>query len=345
MGSPLRWYEWDSRFIAAHHQPAVLLDLALSRGIDSHALLRGSGLFYEDIASGRARVSPAQLLTLIGNAERLLGAADSSFLFGQRLLPGHYGEVSLALANAGNLEQALERLCQFRALLCPLLAPRLLLDERQIHLYWLDGGASGRHQRFLVEAHLTAIVALCKRGSGLRLPWRFQFAYAQPRHIEQYWVHLGDALQFDRQLTLLSLPREYLHEPWPEASTTVGQVAVQASQQQIDALDGPCAFLDAFYQYLEAHIREPLNLERVAVAFAMSPATLKRKLAKHGTHFQEQLDLVRKHVALYLYQACGLGNEAVARHLGFNDTTNFRRAFKRWTGVVPSGLQPLFDAP
>jgi hypothetical protein len=53
MSSPLRWYGWDSRFIAAHHQPAVLLDLALSRGIDSHALLRGSGLFYEDIASGR----------------------------------------------------------------------------------------------------------------------------------------------------------------------------------------------------------------------------------------------------------------------------------------------------
>ncbi|WP_313285365.1 AraC family transcriptional regulator [Stutzerimonas kunmingensis] len=345
MESPLRWYEWDTRFIAAHHQPAVLLDLALSRGIDSHALLRGSGLFYEDVASGRARVSPEQLLTLIGNTERLLGAADSSFLFGQRLLPGHYGDVSLALANAGNLEQALERLSQFRALLCPLLAPRLLLDEQQLHIYWLDNGSAGRHQRFLIEAHLTAIVALCKRGSGLRLPWRFQFAYPQPRHVEQYWVHLGDALQFDRHLTLLSLPREYLHQPWLDASATVGQVAQQASQQQIDALEGPCAFLDAFYQYLHDNIREPLNLERVALAFAMSPATLKRKLAKHGTHFQEQLDLVRTHVALYLYQARGLGNEAVARHLGFNDTTNFRRAFKRWTGVVPSGLQPLFDAP
>ena len=80
------------------------------------------------------------------------------------------------------------------------------------------------------------------------------------------------------------------------ASATVGQVAQQASQQQIDALEGPCAFLDAFYQYLHDNIREPLNLERVALAFAMSPATLKRKLAKHGTHFQEQLDLVRTHV-------------------------------------------------
>src|SRR3546814_3230731 len=80
MESPLRWYEWDTRFIAAHHQPAVLLDLALSRGIDSHALLRGSGLFYEDVASGRARVSPEQLLTLIGNTERLLGDRKSTRL-------------------------------------------------------------------------------------------------------------------------------------------------------------------------------------------------------------------------------------------------------------------------
>ena len=247
MSSPLRWYEWDSRFIAAHHQPAVLLDLALSRGIDSHALLRGSGCS-TNIASGRARVSPAQLLTLIGNAERLLGAADSSFLFGQRLLPGHYGEVSLALANAGNLEQALERLCQFRALLCPLLAPRLLLDERQIHLYWLDGGASGRHQRFLVEAHLTAIVALCKRGSGLRLPWRFQFAYAQPRHRAVLGASgrcaavrpPADPAQPAARIPASALAGGVDHR---------GPVAVQASQQQIDALDGPCAFLDAFYQY------------------------------------------------------------------------------------------------
>ena len=178
-------YDCDTRFIPAHHQPAVLIDLALSRGIDSHQLLRGSGLFYEDVVGGQARISPLQFLTLIGNAQRLLGAEDSSFLFGQRLLPGHYGEASHALTHACTLHQALEQLQQFRALLSPLLTPRLLLDGQQAYLYWTDSCGAGDQQRFLTEASLTAVVAMSRRLSGERLPWRFYLAYPQPRYVEQ----------------------------------------------------------------------------------------------------------------------------------------------------------------
>jgi AraC-like DNA-binding protein len=336
-------YECDTRFIAAHHQPAVLIDLALSRGIDSHQLLRGSGLFYEDVASGEARISPDQLRVLICSAQRLLDADDSSFLFGQRLLPGHYGEVSHALTHAASLQHALDQLHRFRPLLSPLLTPRLLLDEKQAHLFWTDSCGAGEQLRFLTEASLTAMVAMCRRLSSARLPWRFHLAYPQPRHIEQYWVHLGEDLAFDSQMTMMSLPIEYLHQPWPNASATVGRVALQASQAQIETLGWTSSFIDQLYDHLHANIRSPLNLERVAQAFDMSPASLKRKLHKHGTGFQEQLDQVRKHVALYLYQMKGHSNEEVASYLCFNDTTNFRRSFKRWTGLAPSGLRHLFD--
>lgn len=341
MNMPLG-YECDTRFIAAHHQPAVLIDLALSRGIDSHQLLRGSGVFYDDVTSGGARISPDQLRVLIGNAQRLLGADDSSFLFGQRLLPGHYGEVSHALTHAASLQQALEQLQQFRALLSPLLTPRLLHDEKQLHLFWTASCGTGE-QRFLTEASLTAVVAMSRRLSGARLPWRFHLAYGQPRHIEQYWVHMGEDLTFDSQMTMMSLPIEYLHQPWPNASATAGRVALQAGQAQLEQLGCTSSFIDQLYDHLHANIRSPLNLERVAQAFDMSPASLKRKLHKHGTGFQEQLDQVRKHVALYLYQMKGYSNEEVASYLCFNDTTNFRRSFKRWTGIAPSALRQLFD--
>lgn len=336
-------YECDTRFIAAHHQPAVLIDLALSRGIDSHQLLRGTGLFYEDVTSGRARLSPVQFLALIANAQRLLDANDSSFLLGQRLLPGHYGETSHALNHASTLLQALEHLQQLRAVLSPLLTPRLLLDEKHAHLYWVENWGTGERRRFLAEASLTAVVAMSRHLSGERLPWRFHFSYSQPRHIEQYWVHMGEDLAFDSQLTMMSVPREYLHKPWPNASATAGQVARNASHAELASLGWQCSFIDQLYEYLHANIRAPLNLERVAQAFEMSPASLKRKLQKHGTHFQEQLDLVRKHVALYLYQMKGYSNEEVASYLCFNDTTNFRRSFKRWTGLAPSGLRRLFE--
>jgi AraC-like DNA-binding protein len=341
MAVKISGYECDSRFIAAHYQPAALLDLALGRDIDSHRLLRGTGLFHDDILAGQVRISPRQFLQLIENAQHLLDADDSSFLFGQRLLPGHYGAASDALRHATSLHQALTLLVEQRALLSPLLAPRLLIDQHNAYLYWLDSCGSGEQRRFLLEASMTAVYASSRWLSGEKLPWQCSFSHAQPRYIEQYWVNLGEQVQFERQVDMMSIPRHYLHQPWPMASATVGQVAQQQSQRQLSELGFNASLLDQLYDYLQAHIRQPLSLERAAQAFDMSPATLKRKLHKHGTHFQEQLDLVRKHVALYLYQARGYSNDDVAGYLRFQDTTNFRRSFKRWTGFSPSALLQL----
>lgn len=331
-------YECDRRFIAAHHLPEVLIDLARSRGIDSHHLLRGCELFYEDIITGQARISPSQFLRLINNAQKLLGAADTSFLFGQRLWPGHYGAASHLLEQADHLLQALEDLSNYRALLSPLLTPVLHQDDHYLHLYWRDSCGAKDRLQFLLEASMTAVVALARRQQGQRLPWSFQFAYAEPSHVEQYWVHLGDRLSFDRPSTVMSLPRQYLLCPWPNSGATGARVARQACDEQLQGWGWQHSLLDELHAYLRAHIHQPLSLERVAGAFAISPATLKRKLSKHGTNFQEQLDLVRRDLALYLYQIKGCTNDEVAQRLGFNDTTNLRRSFKRWTGLVPSDL-------
>ncbi|WP_163029888.1 AraC family transcriptional regulator ligand-binding domain-containing protein, partial [Pseudomonas viridiflava] len=131
------WYEADSRFIPGHYQPATLIDLALSRGLDSHRLLRGTGLFYEDILAGTTRLSPQQCFVLISNAQRQMEADDTSFLFGQRLFPGHYGAASHALRHAQNLHQALEIVIHQRALLRQLMTNRLGLDKEFDYQYWL----------------------------------------------------------------------------------------------------------------------------------------------------------------------------------------------------------------
>lgn len=334
-------YDSDSRFIAAHHLPAALIDLARSRHIDTHHLLRGCGLFYEDIITGTAQLSPQQFLRLIANARRLLDAADSSFLYGQRLWPGHYGAASLLLEQADHLLQALERLSQYRALLSPLLTPVLRLDEQYLHLYWRESCAMGEQTLFLLEASMTAVVALARRQQHEQLPWRFQFAHPEPAYVEQYWVHLGDALAFDCPCTVMSVPREYLLRPWPGAGSTAQQVARQACDAQLNTWGWQTSFLDQLHDHLLAQLRQPLSLERVACAFATSPASFKRRLARQGTHFQEQLDCARRDLALYLYQVKGYGNDEVAQMLGFNDNTNLRRSFKRWTGRLPSELKPL----
>ncbi|HEY1399145.1 AraC family transcriptional regulator, partial [Roseateles sp.] len=96
--------------------------------------------------------------------------------------------------------------------------------------------------------------------------------------------------------------------------------------------------LAALYDHLMAEVGGDPSLERSAQRFGVSPATLKRQLAQLGTHHQAQLDQVRAHAALYLMLLRGQRGEAVARSLGFTDKSNFRRSFKRWTGMTPGLL-------
>ena len=99
-------------------------------------------------------------------------------------------------------------------------SPRLLLDEQYLYLYWLDSCGIGAQRRFLLEASCTALVAMSRWLAGQALPWQCSFSHAQPRYVEQYWVHLGETVRFDAPLDLMRLPREYLHQPWPGAALT-----------------------------------------------------------------------------------------------------------------------------
>ncbi|MFA5631974.1 MAG: AraC family transcriptional regulator ligand-binding domain-containing protein [Porticoccaceae bacterium] len=338
MAEQRSWLECDTRFIPAHYQPVTLIDLALARGVNEHRLLQGSGLFYDDILRGDKLISAQQFICLIDNARQQMQADDTSFLIGHQWLPGHYGAASHALRHAGNLLEALERLVRLQPLLSPLMTPRLRLDEHHAWLCWDDSFGASPQSVFLIEASMTAVSSLSQWLSGQKLPWSFYLSHAQPRYIEQYWVHLGERLRFGCPRNQMYLPREYLLKPWIDASATAGRVAEQEGLDMMAALPAPASVLDDLHDYLVAQIRTPLRLEQIADAFAMSPATLKRKLKKHGSHFQEQLDRARAAVAMELYLSRGYSSEDVAEYLNFSDRANFRRALRRWTGFLPSEL-------
>jgi AraC-like DNA-binding protein len=68
----------------------------------------------------------------------------------------------------------------------------------------------------------------------------------------------------------------------------------------------------------------------------MSPDTLKIKLSQCDTNFHELLDTTRKELASSYIQQSALSITEITFLLGFSDTSNFTRAFKRWEGVSPS---------
>ena len=76
--------------------------------------------------------------------------------------------------------------------------------------------------------------------------------------------------------------------------------------------------------------------DKVASTLGMSPGTLQLKLSQHGTNFQKLLDDTRKELGCSYVQQPTRSVTEITFLLGFNDTSNFTRAFKRWTGMSPT---------
>ncbi|MCG8392284.1 MAG: AraC family transcriptional regulator [Pseudomonadales bacterium] len=334
-------YLSDQHFIAAHHLPAALIDLAQDQGEDLHRLLRHTGLFREQLIRGEARVSAREYLQLIHNTRQRLDDPELAFRYGQRLFPGHYGAVSSLLGNAGSLAQALSVFTDFPALISPLLASRLTLTDEYLCLQWLDSCGAGSQWRFLVEAAMTGVASVTRWLSGSPLPWRFQFSYPCPPWPEQYQVHLGEPLHFAAQMDAMILPRHYLDQPWPQRAPTAWLAARQECERQLSNSGAPYSFRHSLYRFLQSRPADPPSLQESADHMACSAATLKRRLAQQGCHYQQLLDEVRLHQAILWLQFHGYSTEQVSRQLNFSDTTNFRRSFKRWCGLTPAACQRI----
>ncbi|KAB7530362.1 helix-turn-helix domain-containing protein [Flagellimonas olearia] len=79
-----------------------------------------------------------------------------------------------------------------------------------------------------------------------------------------------------------------------------------------------------------------LSIDDVAANFNLSSRSLQRKLKEEGSSFKEIVDHVRKELALEYLKDRNNQVKDVAYSLGYNESSAFVRAFKRWTGTTPS---------
>jgi AraC-like DNA-binding protein len=85
--------------------------------------------------------------------------------------------------------------------------------------------------------------------------------------------------------------------------------------------------------------------QRVAKALALSVRTLSRRLADEGTTYAEVVD--QRTLALQYLKEPGMSLSQIAWLLGYEGSTSFNHAFRRWTGQSPSAArnQKLLPAP
>lgn len=68
----------------------------------------------------------------------------------------------------------------------------------------------------------------------------------------------------------------------------------------------------------------------------LSARTLHRRLDEVGTSYRDIINAVRSRLAIEFLGRTDLSVDQIAKRTGFSDVSNFRKAFKRWTGQTTS---------
>jgi AraC-like DNA-binding protein len=83
----------------------------------------------------------------------------------------------------------------------------------------------------------------------------------------------------------------------------------------------------------------------IAKALAMSTRTLARRLAVQKTTYEEVVDQLRCSLALQYLKDPGMSLSQIAWQLGYEQSTSFNHAFRRWTGRSPSEVRKRKPLP
>ncbi|MGD8231926.1 helix-turn-helix domain-containing protein [Vibrio sp. TRT 1302] len=78
------------------------------------------------------------------------------------------------------------------------------------------------------------------------------------------------------------------------------------------------------------------SVDWFAKFLSMSARTLQRRLAEHGLSVKQLRDEARREVATELLAQDGLSPEEAAWRCGYNDLSNFNRAFRVWLNMTPA---------
>lgn len=321
------------KVFAANLLAANLVAIANARGAEQEKLLRGTGIFSSDLTSQR-RVSASQLLRLVGNAQTYVQGYDCAFQAGRNLVSSHSNALLHVLTYSSNFESALRAITVAQTVISPFISATVHRDGEWGYLLLQDALGAGKRFGFMLEMYCSALVALSKQCVGRRIPFHFSFPFPRPRHIQEYEENLGYRLKFDQPVCMIKFPISDLHTPFILANRVAKKYALTGVMSA-----RPCryTFLDQVRRILRKE--SAITLPVLAEKFALSPATLKRKLAEHGVSFKQLYDETRRQQVVCCLQLQQLNNEQSANQLAISDMTNFRRAVKRWTGFTPSELR------
>ncbi len=321
------------------HLPAAYVKLivqaAEESGVAPETLLDHTALRAETLSTSDRPATFADTLQVLRNAERRFGPGWHLEV-GRRLSVPAHGPLGFAVVTAPTLRAALDVVLRYMGTRAPFLWSSATIEDDRFVFRFFDTVDMGDQRQTLIELAALSLQGLIERPLGREIRGaRLAFAYEEPCYGNALAQAFHADLTFGAERHSLSLPAAWLDSPCALFDEAMHRYLLARCEEE---LAETAAGLPAGIAVRQAMLAAPgalPSLAEVAARKHVSPRTLIRRLKQEGTSYRALREEVRRTLARDLLRNTALPVSRIAWRLGYQDPSNFSRAWRRWFGCSP----------
>jgi AraC-like DNA-binding protein len=322
--------------------PAVqalhLVELVQRWKVSAAQLLRGLAIDERDLRDPSKKLRVSLLVPLVERARALTGEPGLGLYFGLRMQVASHGYLGFAAMTASTVGEALDLAARFAPMLTTALSLRVEREGNRAALVIEEDADLGAARDAVLLAVLVGIWRIGCTLTGRNLDGYAALAIPEPAYFDRFRVFAPN-VRFSQPQNRLVFDPEVLSYPLSTADPAALQLAREQCERAIEMLGYGGRIVGRARAAIPKLGGGFHSLDEVAAKLRMSTRTLKRRLATSGTAYSALLERARLERAQRLLEADRLSVEEIAEALGYSDSANFSRAFRRWTKTTPAAYR------
>jgi AraC-like DNA-binding protein len=314
-----------------------LAELAKHWKVAPDELLDGLGVDPATLAQPDAQLAVPTMVAMVERARALTGEPALGIFAGIQMRVSAHGYLGFAAMTASTLRQALEIATRFAPTRTNALDLALVETDDRMALVIEERTDFGPARDAILLALTVGIWQIGNALTGRELTGSVDYVFPEPSYAGRFPQLLSMA-RFGQPRNQILLDTSALESPLTMSDPGSLRLATEQCERALAALCAADEVLDRVRRLALKKGRGARSIEEVAREMRLSSRTLKRRLAAQGMTYSDVLDEQRKGAALLLLRS-GESIGEIAERLGYSDTANFGRAFRRWTGASPGSFR------
>lgn len=317
---------------------AIMVKIGQEQGASQDSLLNNTDIDPAAFTDPKARLTYQQVIILTGNLLRLCDAPTLGLELGDKININQFGMLGYAILSCANVRQALNLGLKYHVLVDPAFNFEVCEQEETTSIRLTSHIPVEEIYNLLSDIFLANFVSLGRYLTGLDImPNEININRPKPEHFAIYQDYFpGCPINWDQPRTEIIIDSSLLDAPTTLADEATAKMAESQCADILSRMGPKEGIVIKVRRILLSNPGHFPPIETVASQLATSTRTLSRSLQEVSTSYQKILDEVRKEMAIEYLKTSSLPIEEIAALIGYNDPSNFRKAFKRWTGQTPS---------